>query len=116
MNCHWTSATDICDPCNVEYDKIVKLETQAQDLFDVIPHLGPYNRTNDVYMNRKGAGAGSSSSWRLHACANISEKLLTDVLAQGFDKDMDLCGYSMGNLSDPLGFQVKCASCKLKCC
>ena len=116
MDRHWAPATDICDPCNVKYDKIVKLETQAQDLLDVISHLGPYNRTNEVHANYKGSGAASTFSWRLQAYRNISQKLLADILALGFDKDMDLFGYSMGNLSDPLGLQVRCASDKLNCC
>ena len=116
MNRHWAPATEICDPCNVQYDKIVKLETHTQDLLDVISHLGPYNRTNDVHANYKGSGAASAFSWRLQAYKDIGEKLLADMLKLGFDKDLDLFGYSAGDVSDPLGMEVKCASEELRCC
>ena len=116
MNPHWAPATDICDACNLKYHKIVKLETQEEDLLDLVPHLGPYNRTNKVHANQQGSGTASTFSRNLTAYANVDEKLLADILALGFDKDMELFGYSMDKRHNVHGLNITCSSDELQCC
>ena len=116
MDPHWAPATEICDPCNLKYHKIVKLETHEEDLLDVVPHIGPYNRTNKVHANHQGSGAASTFSRNLPAYANVDEKLLSDILALGFDKDMELYGYSMDKITNVRGLNITCSSDELQCC
>ena len=116
INAHWAPATEICDPCNLKYHKIVKLETHEEDLLDVVPHIGPYNRTNNVHANHQGSGAASNFSRNLPAYANVDENLLSDILALGFDKDMELFGYSMDAKYNLHGLNITCSSDELKCC
>ena len=113
---HWRPAALICDPCNVQYDKIVKLETFEEDLLDVIPHLGPHNRSDAVHKNKKGSGAATSFHKHLPAYRNVDHDLFRDIVAIGYDKDMELFGYSMSNRSSSPGIEVMCFSDKLKCC
>ena len=115
-NTHWIPAAKICDPCNVKYNKIVKLETLEEDLLDVVPHLGPHNRSIVVHSNKKGSGAATSFYKYLPAYRNIDGNLFKDIMAVGYDKDMELFGYSMSNVSSSPGIDVMCSSNKLKCC
>ena len=62
MDDHFFPATFLCDPCNVKYDKIVKLETQNKDLLEVLPHLGPYGRGTNAHQNHHGTGAAANFS------------------------------------------------------
>ena len=116
LNSHWTPASVLCDPCNVKYDKIVKLETFKEDLVEVLPHLGPYNRAEEIHRNQKGSVAATSFFKYLPAYRNVDENLFKEIMAMGFDRDMELFGYSMSNRSSSPGIKVMCSSDKLKCC
>ena len=54
LNQHWRPISMVCDPCHVEYDKIIKLETQKEDLREIFSRLGPYRRNgDDVHANKQ---------------------------------------------------------------
>ena len=116
LNGHWTPASVLYDACNVKYDKIAKLETFKEDLVEVVPHLGPYNRANEIHKNLKGSGAAKSFFKYLPAYRNVDENLFKEIMAMGFDKDMELFGYSVSNSSSSSGINVMCSSDKLQCC
>ncbi|KAK2160233.1 hypothetical protein NP493_1659g00010 [Ridgeia piscesae] len=40
FNEHWRRYYDVCDPCRVKYDHIVRLETMEQDARIILPKLG----------------------------------------------------------------------------
>ena len=111
---HWSPAAEMCDPCNVNYDKIIKLETQAEDLMSVLPHLGPYERGNSVHANAKGAGAATDFTRQLNEFRNVSESLFHRILSLGFDRDLELFGYNWSNNTS--NFEVSCSESALYCC
>jgi chondroitin 4-sulfotransferase 11 len=113
---HWHPASYLCDVCNVQYDRIVKLESQEQDLLDIIPHLGPYNRLSDAHANHKGAGAAKDFSRNIPDYANVSKALLDEVLDAGFGYDLKLFGYSWSNVFTVSGVLVTCAYPAMQCC
>ena len=115
LNRHWAPVTALCDPCNIKYDKIVKLETQTDDLLDVISHLGPYHRMNSVHANHKGSGAAHSFSWNLSRFNGVNEELFRRFLHIGFEQDMKLFGYKWSNASAARGLDMQCSS-ETKCC
>ena len=111
MNAHWLPTTGLCDPCNVKYDKIVKLETQAEDLAEVLPHLGPYGRGKNVHRNHHGTGAASKFSWSRPELKSVNRDLLQKVIGIGYDLDMELFGYNFDNRSE-----LNCRYGESNCC
>ena len=111
MNHHWFPTTGLCDPCNVKYDKIVKLETQAEDLPDVLPHLGPYGRGKSVHRNHQGTGTESKFSWSRPVLNGVNSDLLQKVMGIGYDLDMELFGYNFEN-----GSELSCRYGESNCC
>ena len=114
-NRHWAPVAALCDSCNIKYDKIGKLETQNDDLLDVISHLGPYYRMKNVHANHKGSGAAHSFSWNISIFSGVSEELFRRLLHMGFEQDMKLFGYTWSNVSAVRGLDVQCSS-ETNCC
>jgi len=116
MDEHFYPMTGLCDPCNIEYDKVVKLETQTQDLSDVVPHLGPYFHMNNVHANQQGNGAASQFVWSVTDFKNVDSEMMRKVMRLGFDIDMELFGYSFDRNASSPSMQLKCAYDDMKCC
>ena len=117
LDSHFTSAAILCDACSIRYDKVFKLETQALDLTDILPHLGPYGRRQAVHQNaRRTSEPATMFTRNLSTYKDISTKLLEDVLDIGFKYDLQLFGYSWLNVSSTEGLIAKCSSDDAHCC
>ena len=113
MNGHWLPASISCDPCRIKYDKIIKLETQDEDLESVLPLLGPYGRGKQVHGNYKGTGAAATK--KLPLFSNIDKDLFSRVLSMGYDLDMKLFGYTFTNTSSS-EIMTSCYDKSANCC
>ena len=113
---HWLPEVGICDPCHVKYDRILKLETQTEDLLAVLPRLGPHRRGYNVHSFYRGRGAINNFSRSLPEFLDFDGERFQELLSLGYQADLDLFGYTWSNTSDDAGFQVHCSDPKLKCC
>ena len=110
---HWAPVSSICDVCHVAYNKIIKLETQLEDLQSVLPHIGPYRRDQPVHANTNPGSQSSSTKNQLSSNSNalplfmeISPQSLEKVLTHIYGADLTAFGYSWKNTST--SFQVSC--------
>jgi hypothetical protein len=111
-NRHWMPVSQLCFPCHIKYDKIVKLETQEIDADEVIGrHLGPYFRGVETRQNKKREGAGSinCNGKVLHQFKNVTRDVFDSLLAQGWADEMAMFGYSYG-FNDDNGLVAYCQS------
>ena len=95
---HWEKYENICRPCSVKYDFILKLETVKQDLPELLRNLfrdDTYNKMSINYlpmMNKSKNSSSPSVSKELgkfrSVSSNISQKLYNE-----YRLDFDLFGY-----------------------
>ena len=75
MNPHWTPFGWNCAPCVIEYDAIVKLETEdSSDQAYVIRHTGidMFTEVQQMHMT----GGGSAASYRLEFFSQVDCEVL----------------------------------------
>ena len=98
MNPHWRPVSRMCHPCIIQYDYIVKLETQRVDASRIIHwYFGPYFRGVETISKKKGQGAGSGQKGGrlLQQYANITKYALDELLKLGYEEDLMLFGYGI---------------------
>ena len=95
---HWDPVYNICLPCHIHYDQIVKTETMDEDNVDIImKRLGPYRRGIGTTSNTAAGGRQLSSltkqGRKLEAFSTLN---MTDLkfLEQRFLYDLEYFGYS----------------------
>ena len=87
---HWMPFINTCNPCSVEFDVIVHLETVQEDLQILSSRLKvPYMMNQ--FSHRKHGLLNSQRYKTMYA--NISKEILRDVFAK-FQPDADMFGYS----------------------
>ena len=116
---HWDAAFDVCQPCHINYDYIVKAETMDEDNELIIKkHLGPYHR---------GIGTGKNIHFRAADVKQRAEMLTshgrllthfaslnqTDIeyLVKRFQHDFRYFGYSSAVFNDNSSAGVVYNSC-----
>ena len=91
QNLHWSSYIDLCNPCKVKYDYIVKLETSNDDSSFIVNRLGGKSYTSEL-PRTNGRRHRMSSSRRLDLYRDVPDVILDKVL-KNFEVDMKLFGY-----------------------
>ena len=117
---HWTPYTDLCDPCSIEYDYVLRLETLEQDAVPVLKALGlkeGFNigtenretRLGDDIPIKKGLG-----SLHLSEYGGITEPLMRNVTYR-YRLDFEKFGYMFDSGSGIAGCRVDTGE-GLMCC
>ena len=97
-NRHWDSLIDLCQPCAIKYDRILKTETLDHDnVFLIDDYMKPYGRGIGTKGNSVAGGPQIMSlsplGRRLEIYGNLSFNYIT-VLQKMYRIDMDYFGYS----------------------
>ena len=87
---HWMPFINTCDPCAVDFDVIVHLETVQEDLQIVCSKLNASYMVNE-FPHHKPGSLNSQAYKAMYA--DIPKKVLQDVFAK-FKPDADMFGYS----------------------
>ena len=107
-NRHWLPITQVCQPCSVNYDYIVRLETANHDsvpileLFhinDTLPHKNDGKRT----MSQEQLGIGQSF---LSEYANIPHDIMKNVFDR-YALDFALYGYKYEDVKNELSCSIR---------
>ena len=96
-NHHWMPFINTCDPCSLDFDFIVNLETVQED----VPLIFSSN-INAPYMVNEfpHSKPGSLNSQMYKAMyANVSKEVLRDIFVK-FQPDADMFGYSFEGYGD----------------
>ena len=98
INEHWNTYTPLCRPCVIPYNKIIKLESQDEDSYDVIRKKlsGRGLRTKGNVVSG-GAKSRMVEGRLIPEYANISSSQL-DALLSIYGRDMDMFGYKWERL------------------
>ena len=114
---HWDAVYDICQPCHIHYDYILKTETLDSDNTQVIrQHLGPYYRgvgTAGNAVGKKHVPVSSTATTKgkvLSAYIALNESDIK-YLNKRFYKDFHYFGYSWKQQDDSNGDKQMYAYC-----
>ena len=118
-NEHWEPAFNLCQPCVVRYDQIVKTETMDEDNAEIITkHLGPYSRGIrsaynigiDSRTTRHNGTSLSRIGRKLEAYSALS---LTDIkfILFKYRKDFEYFGYAWKFIRNETNRPVLYSSC-----
>ena len=113
---HWDSMQRFCDPCNIKYDYILRMETMQRDsqalMRDLYPKAGPLPVANAAMKKDK---SDQTSTWVkpkvLGLFSQISEDLM-DKLYKKYTFDLEFYGYSFNRNN----FSATCNGWGQKCC
>ena len=106
---HWLPMSQVCQPCSVRYDYIVRLETAEEEsgpilrLFhinDTLPHKNNGQRTEDTSGDSLGIGQSI-----LREYVNVSPEIMRNVYER-YKLDFELYGYSYDDLKHELRCSV----------
>ena len=105
---HWDAVSDVCQPCHIHYDYIIKTETMTEDNAPVIEkHLGPYHRgigTAGNVMSRGSKDKQRTATLTVYgrALSAYSSLNQTDIayLVDRFTNDFRYFGYSSAIVND----------------
>ena len=96
-NIHWESVYNICQPCVVNYQQLLKTETFDEDINKVIfEHLGPFYRGSGTWYNRMMGGSHETRTQHgrhMEAYKGTPNSDI-DYLAKKFHKDLTHFGYA----------------------
>ena len=87
VNRHWNSYYDLCNPCGVDYDYIVKMETVASDTHVLLPLI--FNTTAEFPRTNEAKKIGIDNK----ATADDIPETLRDIIDKRFGLDMKLFDY-----------------------
>ena len=96
-NKHWESIYNLCQPCFVQYDQVVKTETMDEDNFGIITKYLPHKRSIGFAGNVVAGGRQMSSMTthgrKLEAYSGLN---LTDMnyIHDRYKNDLEYFGYS----------------------
>ena len=102
---HWLPISEVCQPCSVRYDYIVRLETADEDsvpilqmfrINDTLPHKNNGQRQSDTSDDFRGIGQSV-----LREYANISPEIMSNIFHR-YKLDFQLYGYSYDDLKNEL--------------
>ena len=97
-NPHWEPIYNLCQPCKVRYNQVIKTETLDEDNVDIIKtYFGPHHRGIGTKGNVVAGGRQLSSLTRKGRKIDVFEDLdKTDLkyLLQRFSNDMAMFGYN----------------------
>ena len=96
---HWMRYTDLCQPCHIQYDSVLKLETLERDLEQTMPlFLNPSQQAaNLTHGNRQRYQANKLSSVT-EALQKVDPHLVRQTL-DFYGHDMTLFGYTWDSLT-----------------
>ena len=116
---HWDAAFDVCQPCHINYNYIVKTETMDEDNELIIKkHLGPYHRgigtAKNIFFcaaNVKQRAALLTSHGRLLTHFASLNQTGIKYLVKRFQHDFRYFGYSSAVFNDNSSAGVVYNSC-----
>ena len=120
FNLHWESVYDLCQPCVIQYDEILKTETYPGDIEHIIlNHLGPYHRGFGTKHNVASGGITDASLTDLGRHMEEYSSLAQwhmDYLTHRYQQDLQYFGYSWRK--DHTGIYTSCTkgSVDQPCC
>ena len=95
-NGHWAPIQELCQPCKIDYDKVVKLETFKEDASEIVmKKLAPTSRGLYSQANKVSGGARSFTTEKYSPpeYGNLSTQNLGHLIKL-FGKDLDMFGFS----------------------
>ena len=111
---HWRSYQYFCDPCQVQYDYILRLETMQRDsevfMSEVYPAAGPI-----PVSNPSQAKNNSSPDWVSPKTLEMFSQLSEETLQKLYKKyafDLEFYGYSLNWET----FSAECKFGDINCC
>ena len=92
---HWERFEELCQPCSISYDFVLKLETVDSDLPLLLEKIlkSKSELTSVPIMNRSSNSTGPSSYKPLHQFKNIPENILRQLM-EVYEFDFNAFGYS----------------------
>ena len=111
---HWRSYQHFCDPCQVQYDYILRLETMQRDsevfMSEVYPAAGPIPVSNPSQTKDN-----SSTDWVSPKTLEMFSQLSEETLKKLYNKyafDLEFYGYSFNRET----FAAECKFGDINCC
>lgn len=90
-NEHWNSIENLCDPCHVRYDYIVRVESMADDIVDILSLHG-HNLTLDEHQNYHGRKAELQLRVRFETFDELAKRAIS-ALRHRYEPDFKHFGY-----------------------
>ena len=114
-NPHWEPTYNLCEPCEIHYDKILKVETLDPDTEDVIQkHLGPYHRglgtSNNVVLGLDESDSLGPAGREIEQYSELQDEDM-QYLSAKFQKDLEYFGYTATSGRTKNGKNVVHTSC-----
>ena len=91
---HWTPFVDLCKPCSVEYNAVVRLDTLYEDLVYILEKSGA---TQDIDLTRLRSHSSSSDDIVAKAIARTMNSDLKRIEDLVYEKDGERKNCSSGN-------------------
>ena len=110
-NRHWMSYVDLCHPCHIQYDYILKMETLTSDLVNVLPVFNNFEQEQiDFPESNRHQAIASRVEETSHIFQNLSLDLVNGLLKINQD-DFELFGYQWDNEGAPCATGVNASCC-----
>ena len=96
---HWMNYVDLCQPCRVKYDSVLKLETLESDLEQALPlFLNPGQQAVKLPHSNRERYLTNKINSVTEAIRKVDPQLVRRILDL-FRDDMALFGYTWDNLT-----------------
>jgi len=109
---HWTKYQDLCYPCQIHYDHVLKLETMDTDAknFLSLPFMSD---GNDIELPKYNPSSGSKAADKLNMAFKTLPREVIDNLYKLYEEDFKMFGYSWDfeNLQNPCNINTKGKCC-----
>jgi hypothetical protein len=102
-NAHWATYYDLCQPCHIQYDHVIKLETLSRDMEGIYDHLRKLN-SDDVIpeITHDNKVRPSDGIDKLKSINQVYHNINTETLnglVRVYGQDFLLFGYNWDNTS-----------------
>ena len=91
-NMHWDTMENLCEPCKIKYDFIVKMETFNQDSHYILSKI--FN--SNISLTTHGTQTGTGDSLVVQWLSELPKELRMKVI-HFYDHDAQLFDYEMKN-------------------
>ena len=99
---HWQSYYTLCQPCLIDYDHIIRLETADNDIGIVLDHLNYTGSEERLAVSNRHENMKRNTKNKLDVVTrqmNLMESDILHGLLKVFRYDFELFGYSWNNVS-----------------
>ncbi|ELU07795.1 hypothetical protein CAPTEDRAFT_221358 [Capitella teleta] len=100
---HWKTVMELCSPCLIGYDAILKLETLERDVPVVIKHISQHKMVISHENESRGVEGKDSQSYLRELSQSVIEKL-----QNVYRHDLDLFGYRFNESAIPDCYDDRC--------